>query len=37
MTRSTARFACSLALLVLPAVASAQPCLHGSDESGSEA
>ena len=32
MTRSIARFACCLALLVLPAVASAQQCLHGPDE-----
>ena len=32
MTRSTVRFACCLALLLLPAVAFAQQCLHGSDE-----
>ena len=36
MTRSTARIACGFALLVLPAVASAQQCLHGPDETAEQ-
>jgi hypothetical protein len=36
MTRSITRFACFVAWLVLPAVASAQQCLHGADETAEQ-